>query len=444
MAEDEGTRLKRTLGFWALASYGLGDILGAGIYALMGKVAGAAGHQAWLAFAVSLVAAAITALSYSELVTRFPRRGGESFYCQQGFRRPLIAAVVGWLVFCAGTLSLSAIAVAFSGYLHAWAPDVPDAVVITAFIAGLGVINFRGIRQSSVTNIICTIIEAGGLVLVIIVGGQYLLGTPAPEPATSAAGPAADSAESGWIGVMQGAALAFFAFIGFQDMVNVAEEVKSPERHFPRAILTALTVAGLTYVVIAMIATRVMSPAALGESSEPLTDVVRAAGGDTVAAMFPFIALFAVANTGLLNFVMASRLLYGMGRERLVPAALARVHQRRRTPHLAILAVLAAALALALSGTLKYLAGATSTLLLVVFLAVNLALVMLKRRESRGHREATGRQRGFRVPVAVPLTGVAVTAVVTAFAEPAVLATTAALIAVGAGLHGLRQATARN
>lgn len=210
---------------------------------------------------------------------------------------------------------------------------------------------------------------------------------------------------------MQGAALASFAFTGFQDMINVAEEVEEPERNFQKAIL-----------------------AALGESIAPLNQVVATATGDgRIQNLIPVIALFAVANTGLLNFIMASRLLYGMAGQGLLPGPLARVHAARRTPHWAILTVLAAALALALSGTLGYLAASTGTHLLVVFLTVNLALVMVKRR-------GAGRDEGgLRVPMAVPLSGVAITAAVTAFAEPSVLATTGGLVAAGAVLWGFRR-----
>ncbi len=429
MASSDEAGLKRTLGFWALLSYGLGDILGAGIYALMGKVAGAAGIYAWLAFGVSLMAAAVTALTYSELVTRFPRSGGEAFYTQQGFRWSLVSTVTGWLVFCAGTLSLSAIAVAFAGYLQNMLPGLSSAFTIAAFIVTLGFINFWGIRESSVANIVCTVIEALGLVIVIVLGSLYLASNGS-QPAA----PVADGSDVNWVGVMQGAALAFFAFIGFQDMVNVAEEVKSPERHFPTAILAALGVAGLMYIIIAVIATRVVDPATLGNSSAPLNDVVATASDDgRIQELFPVIALFAVANTGLLNFIMASRLLYGMAEQELLPVRLARVHPWRRTPHWAILTVLAAALALSLSGTLDYLAGSTSTLLLIVFFTVNLALIMLKRRD----KDTDG--DGFRVPLAVPLLGVAITGGVIGFAQPTALATAAGLIAVGSGLWGIRR-----
>lgn len=232
-------------------------------------------------------------------------------------------------------------------------------------------------------------------------------------------------------------ALAFFAFIGFQDMVNVAEEVEAPERSFPGAILAALGVAGLLYVLVAAIATAVVDPRVLGSSEAPLTEVVRAASDGGLVRIFPVIALFAVANTGLLNFIMASRLLYGMADQRLLPAPLARVHASRRAPHWAIATVLLVALTLALSGSLAYLAGSTSALLLVVFLVVNAALPVLKARR----RDA--RRPRFRVPAVVPVLGVGCTATLIGFTEPWVLATGLGLIAAGALLYTLRRALRR-
>ncbi|MDX1580342.1 MAG: APC family permease [Alphaproteobacteria bacterium] len=432
MSEESDLGLKRTLGFWALVAYGAGDIMGAGIYALMGEVAAVAGYYSWLAFAVAMLAAGITALSYSELVTRYPRSGGEAYYCEKGFRRKSIPTVIGWLVFCAGTLSLSAISVAFAGYLSPFLPDVPKWVMVAGFLLFLGAINFWGIRQSSIANIVCTVIEATGLLIVIVVGLVFLFGSPSPEAPASTSGSVGPFSLTE---IMQGGALAFFAFIGFQDMINIAEEVKEPEKIFPKAIISALLVAGSAYIVIALIATQVVEPSVLGQSDAPLMRVVSEATGGNLEFLFTLIALFAVANTGLLNFIMASRLLYGMSNQKLVPEPLSRVSRRRRTPHFSIMVVLAAALILSLSGTLAYLAGSTSTLLLVVFLMVNLALLAIKRRQPDG-------RGGFRVPFLIPLLGVLTTASLIAFAELSALMTTLGLAAVGAALFCLRQVTA--
>ncbi len=426
MNDEQSTHLKRTLGFWALTAYGVGDILGAGIYALMGKVAGTAGYYSWLAFLVSLTVAAITALSYSELVTRFPKSGGESYYTEQGFGRKGIALVAGWLVFCAGTFSLAAISRAFSGYLRGMVPGIPDWFLVIAFILVLGYINYRGIRESSTANIICTIIEASGLVFVIVAGALLLANNP-----SQAEIPASAPQTIPWGQVLSGAALAFFAFIGFQDMVNIAEEVKEPERIFPRAIITALAVAGVLYIIIAVIATLAVSPEILAKSNAPLLEVVRASRGSSFDWMFTVIAIFAVANTGLLNFIMASRLIYGMSRQRLLPQWLNAVHHSRHTPHHAIAAVLVAALVLAISGTITYLAGTTSVLLLIVYVTVNFALVLIK---LRGEKKAS-----FNIPIVIPMLGALTSLALIAFTGQGILLISLVLVLMGVALVVVRQ-----
>jgi APA family basic amino acid/polyamine antiporter len=234
------------------------------------------------------------------------------------------------------------------------------------------------------------------LLLVIIVGIHFLTNDPEPLPPA----PAAAAMEGGatWLLVVQGAALAFFAFIGFEDMVNVAEEVESPHRNVPAAILTALVIAGGVYLVVAFIATAVVPPTELADSDAPLLEVVRRAAPGFPPWLFSLIALFAVANTGLLNCIMGSRLLYGMSEQRLLPAALRRVHAGTQTPYWAIVVILVAAIALALSGTLLYLAGTTSVLLLAVFATVNVSLVVVKLRQPK-------QPDVFRVPLVVPVLG---------------------------------------
>ena len=422
---DKSAHLKRTLGFWALTAYGVGDILGAGIYALMGKVAGAAGSYSWVSFLCSLAVAAITALSYSELVTRFPKSGGESYYCEQGFRAKGIAMVSGWLVFCAGTFSLAAISRAFTGYLQGMIPGIPSWFLIIVFILLLGFINFWGIRESSTANIICTVIEASGLIFVIIIGVLFLRENPSQTTFP------ADAAVVPWGKVLSGAALAFFAFIGFQDMVNIAEEVKEPERIFPRAIIMALAFTGIIYIIIAVIATAAVSSETLSRSSAPLLEVVRASQGSSFDWIFTIVALFAVANTGLLNFIMASRLIYGMSQQNLFPRWLDSVHYSRRTPHHAIAAVMVAALVLALSGTITRLAGTTSVLLLIVYVAVNVSLILAKMRDRT--------KAVFNVPAIIPALGAVSSLALIAFTEYGILLLSLLRVLIGVCLVVVRQ-----
>jgi amino acid transporter len=394
MNDSQPAQLRRSLGFWALVFYGVGDILGAGIYALVGKVAGVAGSASWAAFGVALVVAGLTALTYAELGGRFPRSAGESFFTEQAFGRPALSLLVGWMVLSSGVLSLATVSVAFGGYMTGLVPGLPPSATVAGILLLLAGINFRGMRESSTTNIIATMVELSGLLIVIVAGAVFLGRSPdASVLETIEAGRSV-----GWREIASGAALGFFAFIGFEDMVNVAEEVKDPERNMPRAILIALCVTGVIYLLVVLVATSVVAPDQLAASEAPLLSVVQRATSVVPDRLFTLIALFAVANTGLLNFIMASRLIYGMSRQGLLPTALGQVHPKRRTPHLAVLTVLAVALALALSGTLSFLAGTTSLLLLLVFFTVNVSLIVIKRRER-------STSRTFCAPRWVPLAG---------------------------------------
>ena len=427
MTDTERPTLHRSLGFWALVFYGVGDILGAGIYALVGKVAGVAGAASWASFGIALFVAGLTALSYAELGGRFPRSAGESFFAEQAFGRPALSLVVGWVVLCSGILSLSTVSVAFGGYMSSLIPGVPPTVAVIGILLLLAAINFRGMRESSMTNIIATMVELTGL-LIVIVAGALFLGRSQEQ---SVAATIQASAAVSWTGIAQGAALSFFAFIGFEDMVNVAEEVKDPGKNMPRAILTALVVTGMVYLVVVIIATSVVAPEALRESEAPLLAVVQHSTDMVPRGLFSLIALFAVANTGLLNFIMGSRLIYGMSRQGLLPEPLGRIHASRRTPHWAILAVLGVALGLALSGTLTYLAGTTSLLLLVVFFTVHISLIVIKR-----HADST--IRTFCAPIVVPFLGALTCVALMPFVPVDSLLTAGIILSLGAALVALQ------
>ncbi len=392
---SEQVTLRRALGFWALVAYGIGDILGAGIYALVGKIAGISGMYAWASFAVAMGVAALTAVSYAELGRRFPRSGGEAYFCQRAFGWPALSLLIGWLVFSSGVVSLATVSRAFADYaLATWtiASGPLHLGTIGLFLLLLTGINFWGIRESSRVNMVCTLVECSGLIIVLVVGVLFLLGRDLPALPEVAPVPGRLNGAL----LIQGAALAFFAFIGFEDMVNVSEEVQDARRNVPRAIMTALLVAGSVYVLVAWVATRVVAPAELATAGGPLLLVVQRGAPNFPAWIFVIIALFAVANTGLLNYVMGSRLLYGMACEGLLPRWLATLHPRRQTPYLAILIILVVALSLAITGTVQLLAGTTSFLLLIVFATVNLSLVAIK------YGEAVQPKR-TRTALAIPL-----------------------------------------
>lgn len=371
----------------------MGDILGAGIYALVGKVAGQAGGATWLAFGAATGVAILTALSYAELGSRFPKSGGAATFCREAFGTEWAPLFIGWLVLCSGMVSMATVSHGFAGYLGRFLPGLPLPVVVAAFLSLLGLINLRGIRESSGANILCTAVELSGLLVVVAAGAWFLLRAGAP-PALEPF-PRAVPVPS----ILQGAALAFFALIGFEDMVNVAEEAREPEKNLPRAILAAVAVAGGLYMLVCFVALRVVPAVELAGSPTPLLNVVQRAAPAVPPALFSAVALFAVSNTALLNFVMGSRLVYGMAQEGLLPRPLGKLHPSRSTPHVAIGVILLATVALALSGTLTRLAGTTSGLLLAVFVAVHAALLRVK-----GRRES--RPVPFAIPAFVPVLGI--------------------------------------
>ncbi|WP_009632223.1 APC family permease [Synechocystis sp. PCC 7509] len=391
MENLEADSLKRVFGLPTLVIYGVGDILGAGIYALVGKVAGFSGTLVWVSFLSAMVVAALTALSYAELGSRFPQSGGVAYFVHKTFHNHLLSTLVGWVMFCTCLVSMATGANAFAGYFNKFAPSVPVWLIILTLFSALAFVNFRGMEESSALNIVCTTVEASGLVIVILVASLFLFGGGEATPISSTS----PTPAIGWIPILQGASLAFYAFIGFEDIVNVAEEVKNPERNVPRAILLSLGIAGTFYILISWLAIQVVNPVELNNSSAPLLDVVSQAQPNFPPIFFTIIPLFAILNTGLLNFVTSSRLLYGMSREGLLPSWLGKLHVRRATPHRTMVVILPIAIFLALSGTLEFLAGTTATLLLSMFCLVNISLLITKRREPRAS--------GFQVPSAVPV-----------------------------------------
>lgn len=420
--EPSRPTLRRTLGLTALTLYGVGDILGAGIYALVGTVVAVAGSAGWMSFGVAMSVATLSGLTYAELIRRYPRSGGEAWFAQQAFGVPSIGMIVGWLVLCSGVVSLATVAHAFSGYLHDILPGIPKPLMQSGFLCVVAGISFRGMRESSAANIAFTLVEGTGLIFVIVVALSFLAGDF--RPAAEVQSVIDPGAERSMTGILHGAAIAFFAFVGFEDMVNVAEEVKEPGRHYPIAIVTALVVAGGLYITVCFVATAVVPVQELAGSTTPLLDVVRRAAPWSPEWGFTLVALFAVANTGLLNLIMASRLLYGMSDQQLLPRWFGAVHESRQTPHHAIIAVFAAALLLTLSGSLQRLAETTSAVLLCVFVTVNVSLIAIRLRESDV-------PKGFHVPLMVPVVGAVSCLGLIAFVELQSIFWALGLLAVG-------------
>lgn len=421
--------LKRSLGPLALIVYGVGDILGAGIYALIGKVAGLVGNGTWLAFLFSFVVASLTGLSYAELGSRFPRSAGASVYSLKAFRSPFLSFGLGFMVLMSGAVSMATVSHAFAGYLTTLWPLVPPWSVMVLFFFILTVINFWGIEESSLTNIFCTAVEISGILIVIVAGLKsfgrvdYLEITPPPGHSPAGA-------------FFQAGVLAFYAFIGFEDIVNVAEETEEPEKSLPRAILTALGVVAVLYILTALASVSVVPAHELRSSSAPLMLVVERGFPQIPRSVFTLIALFAVTNTALVNFIMGSRLLYGMAREGLMPSFLSRVHPVRHTPHLAIGVVVMIAALLALTGTLVILAQSNSLILLAVFFFMNLSLVIVKLRPKEPAPP-------FRVPLWVPLLGGLSSIFLIFFVDGRAFQTVFVLLLIGLGVYALVRVSSR-
>jgi len=392
--EQEGP-LRRLISRRLLYFFILGDVLGAGIYALVGAVGGEIGGAIWVAFLVALTLALFTAFAYAELVTKYPHAGGAALYVHRAFRKPFVTFMVAFAVMASGVTSASTLARAFGGdYLKEFI-DVPTTLVALVFVAIVALINFRGISESVKVNVVLTVVELTGLVLIVLIGA-WVLGSGDGD-----AGRAFEfkEGENVLLAILAGTSLAFYALIGFEDSANVAEETQDPAGSFPLALFGGLLTAGAIYLLVTIAASSVVPTNRLTESDGPLLEVVKE-GSALPPRLFSAIALLAVANGALINMVMASRLLYGMARERVVPDPFGRVHSGRRTPWVAIVFTTLLAVGLISVGKLDTLAQTTVLLLLGVFTVVNVSVLVL-RREPVEHRH-------FVAPRVFPILGIAI------------------------------------
>jgi len=375
------TTLKRSLTLPLITFYGLGNILGAGIYALIGKVAGEAGYFAPLSFIFASIIATFSALSYAELSSRYPVSAGEAVYLYEGFQLRWLSMLVGLLIIGATIMSSAAIVHAFVGYFKvaviSYLPvfqSIPSEAIITTLLFILGALAIWGIKESVMVAAFLTLLEITGLVLVIWVGmGQM------PVMMQSIENIQITNYSFSFIGIFAGAFLAFYAYLGFEDMVNVAEEVKDPQRNMPRAVLLAVIISTLLYAGVAIVAVLLIEPQQLAQSEAPLADVYIAATG-RMPVVISLIGMFAVINGALIQLIMASRLLYGMGNRGWLPKWFSIIHLTTRTPVNSTLVIVALMLFFAILLPMVTLAEMTSFLILIVFSLINLALIRIKKR----------------------------------------------------------------
>ncbi|WP_422743728.1 APC family permease [Mycobacterium sp. WMMD1722] len=420
---DTGGKLKRRITGPLLYLFILGDVLGAGIYALMGELSTDVGGVLWAPLVVALLLALLTAGSYAELVTKYPAAGGAAVFADRAFKRPMVSFLVGFSMLAAGITSAAGLSLAFAGdYLKTFVdvPTVPAAIVFLLLVACL---NARGISESVKSNVVMTIVELTGLLIVIIAvaimvgGGRGDVGriTEFPDGATPA------------LAILGGAIIAYYSFVGFETSANVAEEIRNPSKVYPTALFGALITAGVVYALVGIASATALPPGELAGSSGPLLAVVGATGVGVPDWLFSAIALVAVANGALLTMIMSSRLTYGMAEHGLLPVVLSRVLPQRRTPWVAIVATTAVAMLLTLTGDLGMLAETVVLLLLFVFISTNIAVLVL-RRDTVDHEH-------FRVWSFVPVLGVVSCVVLLTQQSAQVWLFAAILLAVGAVLY---------
>lgn len=383
-------KLIRRLSLPLLVFYGIGTILGAGIYVLIGKVAGEAGLYTPFSFLFASLLAGFSAFSYAELASRFPRSAGEAIYIEEGFAIKRLSILVGLLIVLVGIVSVATLAHGFSGYFSVFF-DFPDTLVVTLLIIVVGLICAWGIGQSVLLAAVMTVVEIIGLLIILYVGRDAFVLLPAkiPELLPSFELPV-------WAGIFMGGFIAFYAYLGFEDIVNVAEEAIKPRINIPRAIIISLIVITLFYILISVVAIVLISPQVLSTSDAPLAMLYEKTTGQS-PLLITAISLISVVNGALVQVIMASRVLYGMSQKKWLPEKFGSINATTRTPVYATIIVTLLILFFALVLPLLSLAKITSFITLIIFCLINFALLKIK--YSRREHD------GFSVAIWVPLIG---------------------------------------
>jgi amino acid transporter len=400
--------LLRVMGPKLLLLFIVGDILGAGVYAVTGQIVGVVGGLAWLPFLVAFVVATLTALSYLELVTKYPQAAGAALYTHKAFGIHFVTFLVAFAVICSGIASASTssnvLAQNFTGGLltNGWIDSEPSTTTVTAIALGfmilLALINLRGVGESVKFNVILTLVEITALTIVILVGFWAMSQGDADFGRITTFEDAGDKGL--FLAVTAATSIAFFAMVGFEDSVNMVEECKEPERIFPRTMLTGLGIAVILYMLVAITVVAILTQEQIADAPEggALLEVVSVGAPDVpIDRIFPFLAVFAVANTALINMLMASRLLYGLAHQEVLPRTLGKVSPNKRAPWVAIIFSTALALCLivyvanrAESEVVLNLSSVTALLLLCVFTIVNVACLVLRRDDREGRFRSPG------------------------------------------------------
>ena len=377
------SELKRHMSLFHLTMYGVGLILGAGIYVLIGESAGFAGNSMWVSFLLGAVVAIFAGLSYAELSALFPKAAAEYTFVKNAFKNNFFAFIIGWLTAITSVIVAATVSLGFAGYLNQFI-EIPITLGAIFLIGILSIVNFIGIKESAWANTIFALITAAGLILVIILGFSFDVTNEIDYFETP----------NGVTGIILAFVLIFFAFIGFEDMANVAEEVRRPHKTIPRAIILSIIITGTVYILVSLAVVRVLPWQELSHSSAPLADVAFGVLGSNGSITLSLIALFATASTVLITLVAGARILYGMAKNNSLPHILGKIHPKTNTPWIAVIGIFIISIAFAFVGDIVIVANITVFAVVITFAVINLAVIVLRYTESE-------LKRPFRVPINV-------------------------------------------
>ncbi|NND85905.1 MAG: amino acid permease [Nitrosopumilus sp.] len=375
------SELHRHMGLFHLTMYGVGLILGAGIYVLIGEAAGFAGNSMWISFLLGAVVAIFAGLSYAELSALFPKAAAEYTFVKNAFKNNFFGFIIGWLTAITSVIVAATVSLGFGGYLTQFI-DLPITIGAIFLIGILSVVNFIGIKESAWANTIFAIITSGGLVFIIFLGFTIEPSEPIDY----------FDAPNGITGIILAFVLIFFAFIGFEDMANVAEEVRRPHKVIPRAIILSILITGVIYILVSLSAIRLLNWEDLAVSSAPLADVAHSAVGINGSITLSLIALFATASTVLITLVAGARIMYGMAKSNSLPKFLSKIHPKTKTPWIAVIVILAASIGFTFVGDIVIIANIVVFAVVITFAVINLSVIVLRYTEPK-------LERPFRVPM---------------------------------------------
>ncbi|MBA4454536.1 MAG: APC family permease [Nitrosopumilaceae archaeon] len=373
--------LSRHIGLFHLTMYGVGLILGAGIYVLIGEAAGFAGNALWISFILGAIVATFAGLSYSELTALFPRAAAEYVFVKEGFRSNFIGFLVGWLTILTSIIVAATVALGFGGYVKELT-DIPIIISALIILGILSFVNFIGIKESAWANTIFAIVTISGLAIIIVVGFSF----PVESEIDYFENP------FGVSGIVLAFVLVFFAFIGFEDIANVAEEVKRPQRTMPKGIMLSVLITTIIYILVSLASIRIVGWEQLAESSAPLAFVAEQRLGQQGHFILSIIALFATASTILITLVAGARIFYGMARDGSLPSKLGLIHKKTKTPWIAVILILVTAIGFSFIGDIVIVANIVVFAVVVTFAMINLAVILLR-------YVKPDQERPYRVPV---------------------------------------------